>query len=399
MMTAPISSRLSNFLLRNSFTRHSCCLLKFCCLFSLATMTTEASRIAVITNAMTETLQFLKEHPENLKFLDPLLPAFRITRRAIANFGKELSKKDIEWCQKWQTIEHADEPIQDTAMQDNTFTADAMTQAGPSMIDATTPSTTEAITQDDSSTTDTTIRDDSVTTDATTQDNSSTADAAIQDSCSTTDAITQDDSSTADTTTQDGPSTMDAITQASSSTVYIQDDTFATQDTSIVNTKRRRIVRCLINDKVIAEFKGKDEDFTSWTYQPDSFWNLSTTQPIAFPNEQSFFKNTAKQPRDINSLKFIHRLDSVIAYLRYKKKMPREQRVQLSKVKIFLKEIGISIEQAREQQKVLLSGRRRLEFCHLLSKINGKFPQDCYDDTDFEDVDYGVLFLNIDDKL
>jgi hypothetical protein len=198
-------------------------------------MATEASRITVIINAMTETLQFLKEHPENLNFLDPLLPAFRIARRAIANFGKELPEKDREWCQKWQTIEHADEATPDATMQDNTLTADAVTQTIPS-------------------TTDTTTQDGSATTDAATQDNSSTADAAMADAAPADAAMA--DAAPADAVAAGSCSTTDAITQDVSSTAVTEDHTFATQGTSIVNKKQHNYQIGLIYDEVIAKFKG-----------------------------------------------------------------------------------------------------------------------------------------------
>lgn len=337
-------------------------------------MATEASRIhAEITNAITETLQFLQRYPENsLSFLIPVLPAFRITRRAIANFGKELPKKDIEWCQKWQTIE----PPEESKSSESYSTADATTQDNASAIR------------------DTYITEDFSTTDATTQDASSTADATTQDASSTTDATTQEASSTADATTQEASSTTDATTQ---------NDASATQDTFIAakNQRTDKNARSLIDDEVVTKFKGKDKEFQSWTHHPDLFWKSPTTQerPEAILDERSFFKNTAEQQAEVEALNLIRRFDSVIAYLRYKKKMPLRQLIRLCDVEIFLGKIGIPIEQAPKQQTVLSSGRRRLQFCHLLSKNDADFSKASHDDIKFDDVDYGVLFLEIDDKM
>ncbi|KAK1248322.1 hypothetical protein MKX08_006542 [Trichoderma sp. CBMAI-0020] len=332
-------------------------------------MATEASRIhAEMTNAMTELLQFLKEHkehPENLKYLGPLLPAFRITRRAIANFGKTLPEKDIEWCQKWQMLEPPEEP-----------SADATTQEGPSI--------TEETTQDNSSTTDGTTQEISSTTDGTTQDNSSTTDGTTQDNSSTTDGTTQDNSSTTGGTTPDNSLGANTIS--------------ATQDT-VVTAKTQRTCSNFLDDEVLDKFKGKDKDFDSWTLDPKSFWKVSMIQENEDLDERSFFENTAKQLKKLESLKFIHRLDSVIAYLRYKAHMPIHQRIHIGDVEQFVENLGLPIEHAPNQLEILLSGRKRLKFCHLLTNSNIQFPKDCYDDVTFSDVNYSFLFLDIDDKI
>ncbi|UKZ79058.1 hypothetical protein TrVFT333_006809 [Trichoderma virens FT-333] len=203
-------------------------------------MTINASHIRTeIINTVTEILQSLQCYPENnINILKPLLHALRITRRAIANPGKELPRTELQWCEKLQTIAplEASTPSEnhsmtDAATRDNTqdasiannfLAADATTQDAPSTTD----------TQDAPSTTDTTTQDAPSTTDTTTQDAPSTTDTQ-GDASATQDATTQDAPSTTDTTTQDAPSTTDTTTQDAPSTTDTQDDASTTQDTSI----------------------------------------------------------------------------------------------------------------------------------------------------------------------
>lgn len=299
-------------------------------------METKASYIyAEVTNAITEISQFLNDYPNDslrIRYLFPLLPAIRITRWAIANFGKELSPKDIEWCQKWQTIE----PPQESNSPENYSTADATTR-------------------DVSSTTDSQVS--SSAADATTQDNSSTTGAAVQKNAS----ITQD---------------------------------------SFIRAKYQRKNACsILDDEVITKFKRKGNDFKLWTQRPDEFWKPPEDRPEANFDERSFFMNTAEQQAKPENLNFIRRLDSVIAYLRYKRKMPLAQSIRLRDVEVFLGEIGIPAEQALKQQAVLRGGRRRLQFCRSLGKNNVDLSEVRHNDINFDDVDYGALFLDIHDKM
>ncbi|KAL7783840.1 hypothetical protein V8C37DRAFT_413613 [Trichoderma ceciliae] len=178
-------------------------------------------------------------------------------------------------------------------------------------------------------------------------------------------------------------------------------------DSTIAKTLRtyKNIKFSLIDDEVIKKFEEKAPDFESWTCKPRKFWNPPALQELQLPELslderlKSFCENAAEHKLKIEAQNLVHRLDSIIAYFRYKQRFPRYINVLLSNVEKFLGQIGISIKQADKYYELLLSGRRWLQFCYLLSHNEIDFKKFCYDNINFNNINYGVLFLELDDKI
>lgn len=207
---------------------------------------------------------------------------------------------------------------------------------------------------------------------------------------------------TAHATTQDDATRATSPAKASST-----GDATAQDDASIARKKKptyKNIAYSLIDDEVITHFKEKDKNFKSWTCDPGTFFSSSRTQEQERPGTtrndriKSFHENSAEQKPNVEAQNLIRRLDSLLAYLRYQNEFPTDKYILLSNVETFIEKIGIPKDEASKHLAVLLGGRRRLQFCHLVSnKTVGR--SNVQPDVNFNDADYGILFLDIDDKM
>ncbi|KAL7917500.1 hypothetical protein ACQKWADRAFT_325688 [Trichoderma austrokoningii] len=159
-----------------------------------------------------------------------------------------------------------------------------------------------------------------------------------------------------------------------------------------------------VEDELITELTNKSSTFKEWTSCPDLFWQQAA-HPLQLSGStldqrlKAFCEHAAGQKSEVEILNFIRRLDSVIAYLEYKRRFPWAYSVSQGRVAKFLEQIQIAREQTNKYREFLLTGRRRLQFCHLLSKDGVDFKDFHHNDTRYDDVDYGVLFLDLDDRM
>ncbi|KAL7931799.1 hypothetical protein V8C35DRAFT_103294 [Trichoderma chlorosporum] len=154
----------------------------------------------------------------------------------------------------------------------------------------------------------------------------------------------------------------------------------------------------------IGKLMKQSELFESWTKDPISFWN-QLAQALQLPEGsrderiKAFFEHAADQESKVEAQKLINRFDSIIAYLKFKEHDPSSSTVRLIKVKEYLEQIGVPPGREKLHFKLLFSGRRRLEFCHLLSKDDVDFGSYFPDGIHFNNISYGALFLDLDDKM
>ncbi|KAL7934434.1 hypothetical protein V8C35DRAFT_302559 [Trichoderma chlorosporum] len=149
------------------------------------------------------------------------------------------------------------------------------------------------------------------------------------------------------------------------------------------------------------EFEILSSSFQLWIKDPRSFWEQSTTV-LRFTEkgsaERTFYIHAAQEKSEAEIHKFQRRFDSIIAFLRYLRKMPT-RRLKLYYVRQFLTTINISTNEDKKYFDLLYGGRRRKEFCYYLSKDDSDISNYNFDDVNFNDIDYGILFLDLSDKM
>ncbi|KAL7936937.1 hypothetical protein V8C35DRAFT_294240 [Trichoderma chlorosporum] len=326
-------------------------------------MTKASPTLTEIVNTVKDTIHSLQPHSDDdsVRFLNLVL---RILLRAIANFGKALPK-ELQWCRKLPTIAALDESIP---------------------IEHQSPSNT---TQDNSSATqDTPNAERYPTLDTTAQDDASaTQDTSNAERYPTLDTTAQDDASA----TQATPDAERCATPDNTA----QDHASATQDETLS-----------LGDVMAQELVEMAPEFENWAANPASFWEYSTQslclQELTL-NERlkSFCKHAAEELSGAMVQTYMRNFDSLIIYIWYRKLYPRINRLILSKVQKFLDRLGLSTDKAALEKylKLLYRGKRCLQFCFALSKDNVKSSTYPHNDFNFEDVDYGFLFLPVDNRM
>ncbi|KAL7908057.1 hypothetical protein GGI35DRAFT_453305 [Trichoderma velutinum] len=166
-----------------------------------------------------------------------------------------------------------------------------------------------------------------------------------------------------------------------------------------------RIAQDMISS-LIEKLMVETKTFKLWTEDPLLFFNqsaeaLQLSELTLKQRLKSFIRNAAKQTLKVNTQNRIRRLDSIIAYLRFQRHFPSLSYLTRNRVKPFLEylELPTGPEEQSECYELLSSGRRGLELCYILSKDDTDFKSYDFDAIRFDDIDYSVLFLELDDRI
>ncbi|KAL5082871.1 hypothetical protein Trisim1_002746 [Trichoderma cf. simile WF8] len=299
-------------------------------------------------------LQRYPEHDGGSVLNEVLRHSFQtITKK----FGKTFPK-ELRWCEKLPTIVLLEESIS----AENQLMAEPTTQ------------------NDTITTQDKPIAERCLVPDDTTQDSAS----------ATEDTSNHESLPQSDTTAQDGASaTQDASSSESHSTT---------------NNTSSTAERLFIEDSIVQELMEQAENFKKWTNDPSLFWNhiAPLVLPESTPSERNtvFCEYAAEECTDAMVQTAARRFNSIIVYLSFKKCFPSAQRTTETIVQRFIKHLNLKVtkERVKKYKNLLSMGRRRLEFCHNLSKVNTEFHI-FNRDVKFEDIEYGFLYLSLDERL
>ncbi|KAL7940667.1 hypothetical protein V8C42DRAFT_336824 [Trichoderma barbatum] len=349
-------------------------------------------------NTLKETIHSLQTYPEHdsISFLNLVL---RILLQAVANFGKTLPR-ELRWCENLPTIEALEEStptknqssIEPTAQDDTCCATEDIPRAGSS--------SPEDTAQDDASATQDTSNAERCPT---------PEDIAQDDTCCATEDIPRAGSSSPDDTAQDDTccATEDIPRAGSSSPEDIaQDDTCcATEDIPRAGSSSPDDT-AQEEDAMVQELMAQASKFEKWTKDPSEFWkdaeSAQTLQlPSSTPNERihKFIIQAAEAESNDMARNSGRKFDSVIVYRRFRNLYPDLVYHTSEKIQEFGKSLGYSPVQSQEKLDTLLSrGRRRTEFCHLLSE-DGTKPSEFWSDMDFQHSNYGALFLGVDERM
>ncbi|KAL7928844.1 hypothetical protein V8C35DRAFT_316928 [Trichoderma chlorosporum] len=321
-------------------------------------MATHASRAEII-QILEEVIRSLQHYPENestifrqesaVDFFGNLLPFFRIALQAITRLGKGLPK-ELQWSKKLQTIAALEELKENhTISQDSAST----TQETPTTEERT-PNSTSHTSHDNASTTQ--------ETPTTEERTPSSASHTSHDNASTT---------------ENTPSTKKCPTS-----------TATTEDGPI--------------DEIINKLMKQENEFHLWTQNPSLFWNLTTNLlelhgSTLKERTREHCEHTIQHKSNVVVQKFIHRFDSVLMYLRFRK-YSSISKVPIEKVVEYLEYIGGPVKHKTRYKMGLDGGRKWLKLCHQQSKDTATFAKFRPDVINFDDLNYGYLFLNLDDR-
>lgn len=345
-----------------------------------------------LINTLTQIIHSLQHYPENdtISLLNTIQPFFRLALQTIANTPKELPK-ELQWCRKVQAIAALEESSTPKSTEDTSASVDGslISNAVSKNVSVAEDESTAPKPAEESS------ARFSVDSSSITEDTSAAADESLI-SVAISQNTSVDEEET--TTLQESTSTME---ESPAETTPTPLSALSPERTQISN---KRIPYLSLEDELIAELIKKASTFKLWTSDPDLFWQ-QTAHPLQLLGStlderlKAFYEHAAGQESEVEILNFIRRFDSVIAYLEYKRRFPWAYSVSHARVAEFLEQIQVAREQTNKYREFLLCGRRRLLFCHLLSKDQVDFKGFSHNDTRFDDIDYGVLFLGLDDRM
>ncbi|KAL7935153.1 hypothetical protein V8C35DRAFT_27667 [Trichoderma chlorosporum] len=323
-------------------------------------MASNTSPVAEIINTLQEILHNVQSYSQNAGFYQEsdffknLLPFFQVVLKSIARLGQDFPKQ-LQWSKKLQTI---------ASLEESSHT----TPKNVPNVEQSSPNSTSHISSSH-------------------DDISAIQGTPIpeQNSPSSTSHISSSHNVSA---THDTPG-------------VIQDPTLKStaKDDARVNALLKKL------DK-------QKKDFHSWIQAPSSFWGIITEelQLEGLPDDERFRKyceHVVQQQSNAGPQKYIHRFDSVIIYLRYRR-FTTYSTVRTDEVKKFLRKEKLSIERYEEYRKIIFGGRRRVELCHLLSQDDAEhrlsqgdteLKEFHPDDVKFNVHKWAYLFVDHDDRM
>ncbi|EHK19861.1 uncharacterized protein TRIVIDRAFT_224530 [Trichoderma virens Gv29-8] len=404
-----------------------------------------------IANVVQETVYSLGSYPENdsISFINSMREI--IYKGIYTRYGKKLPK-ELRWPEKLPPIEALEQPIStknpstveplaqdntsiantaednvsttaDNTAEDNTSTTantaedDVSTIADRAEDNASTTadntaedntSTTANTAEDDvsmiadraednASTTANTAEDDVSTTADTAEDDVSTIADTAEDNISITADIVKNNTLTANTAKDNASTTADNTAEDNASTTA---DNTAEDNTSTTADNTAQDDEAATQEAMVRELMDQAADFKLWTENPSSFWNLSIEpltlqEPTLIGRQRTFCLKVTEESPEATILSYISALDSIVMYDIFKQICPSANYISPYYIQEFLQHLGIPIQEGTEEKfhRVLFGGRRRMEFCRVLSEGKEKL------DVNFERFKYGSQMLTLNRRM